>query len=606
MWPQLLRISLVIALLTGTMIFLLNASPVRADSVTWTDLGSATSSGSSLTPTAAGGHGESSQSISSGNGSLVVSAWTSGDGNYATFGVTNGAFTGDRAQIKYGWLSYGTVANCRLNGDALNNLIDVAQGDTLEVRINGTTIEYYHNATLVYSLTGQTLSYPYRAAATFSSSTAPTISSATMTGTGGGSGAGVTWTNLVSATSSGSSLTPTAAGGHGESSQSISSGNGSLVVSAWTSGDGNYATFGLTNGTFTGDRAQIKYGWLSYGTVANCRLNGDALNNLIDVAQGDTLEVRINGTTIEYYHNATLVYSLTGQTLSYPYRAAATFSSSTGPTISSATMTGTGGGSGPSIKTDRAVYPEPPLPTLPSAGGTFNDPVFGTQIMRVTDSTECAAPGCGTWYSRWPTFNSDSTRLLIRRGISGDVIIKAFDPAAFTIGPTIRTIETITSGYALAWQDAIWSRTDPDLIFVHAGYYETGASVTGMKLYTYRPSTNVLTLIKDFTQLAPGQPDYFFPMQVAQDGNDDIFTLAESRVGNPDNPLYFVVWNRLTDTVLRYIQNDSTFNNKQGTADKSGRWVMFTTKGGGTKRADIVDLQTNTWQTINQTSADDT
>src|SRR6266404_2782919 len=349
MWPQLLRISLVIALLTGTMIFLLNASPVRADSVTWTDLGSATSSGSSLTPTAAGGHGESSQSISSGNGSLVVSAWTSGDGNYATFGVTNGAFTGDRAQIKYGWLSYGTVANCRLNGDALNNLIDVAQGDTLEVRINGTTIEYYHNATLVYSLTGQTLSYPYRAAATFSSSTAPTISSATMTGTGGGSGAGVTWTNLVSATSSGSSLTPTAAGGHGESSQSISSGNGSLVVSAWTSGDGNYATFGVTNGAFTGDRAQIKYGWLSYGTVANCRLNGDALNNLIDVAQGDTLEVRINGTTIEYYHNATLVYSLTGQTLSYPYRAAATFSSSTGPTISSATMTGTGGGSGAGV-----------------------------------------------------------------------------------------------------------------------------------------------------------------------------------------------------------------------------------------------------------------
>ncbi len=166
MWPQWLRISFVIALLTGTTIFLFNASTVRADSVTWTNLVSATSSGSSLTPTAAGGHGESSQSIPSGNGSLVVSAWTSGDGNYATFGLTNGTFTGDRAQINYGWLSYGTVANCRLNGEALNNLIDVAQDDTLEVRINGTTIEYYHNATLVYSLTGQTLSYPYRAAAT--------------------------------------------------------------------------------------------------------------------------------------------------------------------------------------------------------------------------------------------------------------------------------------------------------------------------------------------------------------------------------------------------------------------------------------------------------
>src|SRR5712664_1423557 len=235
----------------------------------------------------------------------------------------------------------------------------------------------------------------------------------------------------------------------------------------------------------------------------------------------------------------------------------------------------------PGIKTDRAVYPEPPLPTLPSAGGTFTDPVFGTQIMRVTDATECPAPGCGTWYSRWPTFNSDSTRILIRKGTSGDVIIKAFDPIAFTLGATIRTIATITNGYSLAWQGATWSRTDPDLIFVHAGNYETGATVTGMKLYTYRPSTNALTLIKDFTQLAPGQPDYFGPMQVAQDGNDDIFTLAENRVGNPDNPLYFVVWNRLTDTVLKYVQNDASFYNKQGTADKSGRWVTFTAKPGG-------------------------
>ncbi len=134
----------------------------------------------------------------------------------------------------------------------------------------------------------------------------------------------------------------------------------------------------LTNGSFTGSASEIKYGWRSYASAANCRLNGDSLNNLITVAQGDTLEVRINGTTIEYYHNATLVYSLTGQTLSYPYRPAATFTSSTSPVISSATMTGTSGGRGPSIKTDRAVYPEPPLPTLPNAGGTFTDPVFGT------------------------------------------------------------------------------------------------------------------------------------------------------------------------------------------------------------------------------------
>ena len=69
-----------------------------------------------------------------------------------------------------------------------------------------------------------------------------------------------------------------------------------------------------------------------------------------------------------------------------------------------------------SIRTDRRVYPEPSLPSLPRAGGKFKDPVFGTQIMRVTDARDYPAPGCGTWYSQWPTLNSDNTRLLIRCG----------------------------------------------------------------------------------------------------------------------------------------------------------------------------------------------
>jgi len=46
------------------------------------------------------------------------------------------------------------------------------------------------------------------------------------------------------------------------------------------------------------------------------------------------------------------------------------------------------GGAAPSIKTDRGVYTEPPLPKLPKAGGTFVDPTFGTAIMRVTDEAD--------------------------------------------------------------------------------------------------------------------------------------------------------------------------------------------------------------------------
>src|SRR5689334_19134107 len=70
----------------------------------------------------------------------------------------------------------------------------------------------------------------------------------------------------------------------------------------------------------------------------------------------------------------------------------------------------------PGIKTDRAVYPEPSLPALPKAGGKYIDPVFGTEIMRVTDETDGPVPGLGTYYSHWPTFNCNNTKLLIRKG----------------------------------------------------------------------------------------------------------------------------------------------------------------------------------------------
>ena len=125
----------------------------------------------------------------------------------------------------------------------------------------------------------------------------------------------------------------------------------------------------------------------------------------------------------------------------------------------------------PGIKTDRAVYPEPPLALVPSAGDKFNDPVFGTEIMRATDESDCPAPGCGTWYSQWPTFNSDNTRIMFRNGVGGDMIIKSFDPVAFTLGATLRKSPTLAGGVTLDWQGATWSRTDPDLIFVHVNYY---------------------------------------------------------------------------------------------------------------------------------------
>src|SRR5207237_6868695 len=82
-------------------------------------------------------------------------------------------------------------------------------------------------------------------------------------------------------------------------------------------------------------------------------------------------------------------------------------------------------------QTSSAVFAEPPLPPLPTAGGKFRDPVFGTEIMRVTDARYGAQNG--TFYPHWPTFNADSTRLLVRRRDTDDAIY-AFNPDNFTLG----------------------------------------------------------------------------------------------------------------------------------------------------------------------------
>jgi hypothetical protein len=267
---------------------------------------------------------------------------------------------------------------------------------------------------------------------------------------------------------------------------------------------------------------------------------------------------------------------------------------------------------GAHIRTDRRVYPEPPLPGPLRAGDKFIDPVFGTQIMRATDDKECPPPGCGTFYSQWPTFNADNTRLLIRKGASGEVLIKEFDPVNFVLGQTLRRSPTLQGRVALTWEGATWSGTDPDLIFLHVNYYDASYPATGMKLYSYRPSSNQFRLIKDFgPQLAPGKPDYLFEMHIAQNGKDDIFTFLHKRVGLSE-PIKIIVWKRSTDTVLQHLAiNDSHLPPQGANAalpDKSGRWIFFPSNGvpvASEMRVAVLDLSNNTWQGIYWTGADD-
>jgi uncharacterized SAM-binding protein YcdF (DUF218 family) len=246
------------------------------------------------------------------------------------------------------------------------------------------------------------------------------------------------------------------------------------------------------------------------------------------------------------------------------------------------------------LKTDRGVYRKPPLPPLPRVGGKFIDPVFGTEIMRATDESDGPAPGLGTYYSHWPTFNCDNTRLLIRKGETGEAIIKQFDPVSFRVSPGSITLPvSIPAGGVPQWESAIWSNRDPNVIYTFPNYYDGG-----MKLYTYHIVKKTFRLIKDFESLSGGK-DYLKQMYMSAD--DDVFCWLHHRVGDDGEPIAYIVYKRSTDKVLYH--NPATVyagGINEVHVDKSGKWlhIVIPTKqsdGTGTR---FLNLQTGAYQIL--------
>ncbi len=226
------------------------------------------------------------------------------------------------------------------------------------------------------------------------------------------------------------------------------------------------------------------------------------------------------------------------------------------------------------VKTDLGVYPAGPPPALSSAGAKTNDPVFGTQIMRVTDAAD--GSGFGTAYSYWSVFNSNSTRLLVQ-SVSGGAILYQFDPVSFTLGSKRPWPSPPGTGFTSA-EDAVWSANDPDLLFVHQGaaFYAFNASSGSYSLLGYLNS-----------QFPSGS--YFWQMSVSRD--DDVFAFT---VRNPDASVGgYAVWRRSTNTII-YSVRTSALDEVQ--IDKTGQYLVVKTgqEGAGVIEVKVVNLQTQT------------
>ena len=226
------------------------------------------------------------------------------------------------------------------------------------------------------------------------------------------------------------------------------------------------------------------------------------------------------------------------------------------------------------VKTDLRSYPEGHAPALSRAGAVTEDPVFGTQVMRVTDSTDGA--GFGTAYSYWSTFNSNNTRLIVQ-STSGPANLYEFDPVAFTLGSKRPLPIPPGTGLSSA-EDAVWSANDPDILFVHQG--------TAFYAYNARLSTYALVGYLN-SQFPAGS--YFWQMSVSRD--DDTFAFT---VRNPDYSVGgYAVWRRSVNRVLCSVRTDVL---DEVQIDKSGRYLVVKTglQGVGAIQVKVVDLQTQT------------
>lgn len=235
---------------------------------------------------------------------------------------------------------------------------------------------------------------------------------------------------------------------------------------------------------------------------------------------------------------------------------------------------------GASIKTDGGTYREPLLPVLPKSGCKFFDPTFGTELMRVTDEED--GPSNSTYYSYWPTFNSNNTRLLVRH--SNSASIYNFDPQAFTLDPTSkREVPAPSVGVGLLSQGAIWSSNEPNILY--------GIS-SASKLWELDTEAMAYSPVRDFTGDL-GANEWLDQMSKSDDNRLFAFSIKTLVPVNGEDEVEevgYIIYDREAGQILRkeYALGRDTVSGKdylnnldEVQLDKSGTYLVIATSTSG-------------------------
>jgi hypothetical protein len=229
---------------------------------------------------------------------------------------------------------------------------------------------------------------------------------------------------------------------------------------------------------------------------------------------------------------------------------------------------------------------KPPSITYPSAGGSYTDPVFGTKIIRVTDSRY--GTRCYHAYSYWPAFNYNDTRLLL--ACDDKALLFRFDPATDTL--TADGTLQGSDGYHVQWEGALWSQISADVIYA--------TDQNGLRIWRidvgHRGAVGY-SLMADFTSRF-GTGVRIFQLTMSDDANTFAFHTVDRATGKA---LDAVVWVRNLGKV--YVMprqaNETLDENK---VDKDGQVMMANFSD---DNAAIWDFHTGSVTMLKQTSSVD-
>jgi alpha-tubulin suppressor-like RCC1 family protein len=280
---------------------------VAQEDVSWIDTAGASATGSTLQkngPAGWGSGGRSSRSLISGDGSIAFAVLDSTTAKAC--GFTRGGFGYE--EMDYGILlgADGGVAVVEL-GVTTPLLGTHASGDRFEIAVEGSAVLYRQNGSLLHT-SATPPQYPLTAAAALDTPGA-SIADVVLTGA---LAENVRWAAAVNATAVGSDLIKSAGAANtwdaaAVSTKAIVSPNGYVEVTA--SETSTNRMLGLSHGQTNQAYADIDYALYMAGNRLYVYESGVQRGSFGTFVAGDRLRVAVEGASIRYRRNGTLLYA---------------------------------------------------------------------------------------------------------------------------------------------------------------------------------------------------------------------------------------------------------------------------------------------------------